>query len=53
MCVKMLWHQYMERIAFRMLNQIPEVIQTDLVRDMDAIGTSARVFVAMEVEKKV
>ncbi|MFH0998637.1 MAG: hypothetical protein V1844_24570 [Pseudomonadota bacterium] len=33
-------------------NQIPEVIQTDLVRDLDAIGTSARVFVAMEVEKK-
>jgi hypothetical protein len=43
----------MGRIAFRMLNQIPEVIQTGLVSDMDAIGTSGRVFFAMEAEKKV
>jgi len=50
---RVLWPQYMGRIAFRMLNQIPEVIQTDLVRDLDAIVTSARVFEAMEVEKKV
>jgi hypothetical protein len=43
----------MGRVAFRILNQIPEVIQTDLARDMDAIGTSVRVCVTMEVEKRV
>jgi hypothetical protein len=42
----------MGRIAFLMLNQIPEVIQTVQVRDLDAIGTSGRVFFAMEVEKE-
>jgi len=36
-----------------MLNQMPVVIQTDMVRDLVGIGTSERVFVAMEAEKKV
>ena len=48
-----LWSQYMGHIAFRKPNQIPEIIQTGLVSDLDAIGTSGRVFAAMEVEKKV
>jgi len=39
----------MGHIVFRKPNQIPEVIQTGLVSDMDAIGTSGRVFFVMDV----
>jgi hypothetical protein len=49
---RVFWPKYMRRIALRMMNQNPVVIQTDLVRDLDAIGTSERVFVVMAVENR-
>jgi hypothetical protein len=50
---RVFWPKYMRRIALRMMNKNPVVIQTDLLRDLVSIGTSAWVFVAMEVGKKV